>query len=60
VVARWTQALAAAGKDKAGMDAINATGCDAEILSPSATVEKIKVDAAKWGKVVKDANIRAE
>jgi tripartite-type tricarboxylate transporter receptor subunit TctC len=60
VVARWTQALAAAGKDKAGMDAINATGCDVDILSASATVEKIKVDAAKWGKVVKDANIRAE
>jgi len=60
VVTRWSQALAAASKDKAGMDAINATGCDAEILSPAATVEKIKVDAAKWGKVVKDANIRAE
>ena len=60
VVARWSQALATAGKDKAGMDAINATGCDAAILPPAATVEKIRVDAAKWGKVVKDANIRAE
>ena len=60
VVTRWSQALAAASKDKAGMDAINATGCDVDILSPQATVEKIKVDAAKWGKVVKDANIRAE
>jgi tripartite-type tricarboxylate transporter receptor subunit TctC len=60
VVAKWTQALATAGKDKAAMDAINATGCDAEILPAAATVEKIKVDSAKWGKVVKDANIRAE
>jgi tripartite-type tricarboxylate transporter receptor subunit TctC len=60
VVARWSQALAAAGKDKSGMDAINATGCDAEILSPAATVEKIKVDAAKWGRVVKEANIKAD
>ena len=60
VVARWSQALAAAGKDKAGMDAINATGCDVEILSPAATVDKIRTDAAKWGKVVKDANIKAE
>jgi tripartite-type tricarboxylate transporter receptor subunit TctC len=60
VVTRWSQALAAASKDKAGMDAINATGCDVDILSPAATVEKIKVDAAKWGKVVKDANIKAE
>jgi tripartite-type tricarboxylate transporter receptor subunit TctC len=60
VVTRWSQALAAASKDKAGMDAINATGCDVDILTPAATVEKIKVDAAKWGKVVKDANIRAD
>jgi tripartite-type tricarboxylate transporter receptor subunit TctC len=60
VVARWTQALAAAGKDKAGMDAINATGCDAEILTPAQTVERIRIDYAKWGRVVKDANIKAE
>jgi tripartite-type tricarboxylate transporter receptor subunit TctC len=60
VVTRWSIALAAAGKDKAGMDAINATGCDADILSPAQTVEKIRVDSAKWGKVVKDAGIRAE
>ena len=60
VVARWTQALARAGADKAGMDAINATGCDAEILPPARTVERIKGDFAKWGRVVKDANIKAE
>ena len=60
VVAKWTQALAKAAQDKAGLDAINATGCDAEILPPAATVEKIRTDAAKWGKVVKDANIRAD
>ena len=60
VVARWTQALATASKDKAGMDAINATGCDVEILAPAQTVERIKTDAAKWGRVVKEANIKAE
>jgi len=60
VVARWSQALSAASKDKAGMDAINATGCDVEILSPAATVDKIRVDAVKWGRVVKEANIRAD
>jgi tripartite-type tricarboxylate transporter receptor subunit TctC len=60
VVSRWSQALAAAGKDKAGMDAINATGCDAEILPPAQTVEKIRADSAKWGRVVKEANIRAD
>src|SRR5439155_4103453 len=35
VVNKWTQALAKAGADKPTMDLINATGCDAEILSPA-------------------------
>jgi tripartite-type tricarboxylate transporter receptor subunit TctC len=60
VVTRWTQALAKAGTDKAGMDAINATGCDAAILPPAQTLERIKIDYAKWGRVVKEANIKAE
>jgi len=60
VVARWTAAIAKAGADKATVDAINATGCDTEVLSPARTVERIKADHAKWGKVVKDANIKAE
>jgi tripartite-type tricarboxylate transporter receptor subunit TctC len=60
VVAKWTQALAKAGADKAVMDQISATGCDAEILPPAKTVERIKADYAKWGRVVKDANIRAD
>jgi tripartite-type tricarboxylate transporter receptor subunit TctC len=60
VVARWTQALARAGADKPGMNAINATGCDVEILTPARTLERINADFVKWGRVVKDANIRAE
>jgi len=60
VVARWTQALAKAGTDKATMELINATGCDAEIMTPAKTAARIKVDYEKWGKVVRDANIRAE
>ncbi|MEA3194056.1 MAG: hypothetical protein QOD26_2389 [Betaproteobacteria bacterium] len=60
VVAKWTQVLAKAGADKTVMDQISATGCDAEIQSPSATVERVKNDYVKWGKVVKDANIRAD
>ena len=60
VVARWTQALAKASADKAGMDAINATGCDVAILPPTQTLERIKTDYAKWGRVVKEANIKAE
>jgi tripartite-type tricarboxylate transporter receptor subunit TctC len=60
VVARWTQALAKVGADKAVMDQINATGCDAEVQSPAKTAERVKADYAKWGRVVKDANIRAD
>jgi tripartite-type tricarboxylate transporter receptor subunit TctC len=60
VVAKWTQVLAKAGADKTVLDQINATGCDTEILSPAKTVERIKADYEKWGRVVKEANIRAE
>jgi tripartite-type tricarboxylate transporter receptor subunit TctC len=59
-VARLTQALAKAGADKTLLERINATGCDAEFLAPAQTVEKIKADYAKWGRVVKEANIKAE
>jgi tripartite-type tricarboxylate transporter receptor subunit TctC len=60
VVAKWTQALAKVSTDKAVMDQISATGCDAEIQTPSQTVERVRNDYAKWGKVVKEANIRAD
>ena len=60
VVSRWTQALAKIGADKAALEPINATGCDAEILPPGRTIEKIKADFAKWAHVVKDASIKAE
>jgi tripartite-type tricarboxylate transporter receptor subunit TctC len=60
VVARLTQALQKAGADKALQNQLNATGCDAEFLSPAQTIEKIKVDSAKWSKVIKDASIKAE
>ena len=60
VVSRLTQALARAGQDKDLVTRINATGCDTEILPPAQTVEKIKTDFEKWGRVVKEAKIRAE
>ena len=59
-VERLTQALAKAGADQDLVARINATGCDTEILSPAQTVEKIKADYLKWGRVVKEANIKAE
>jgi len=60
VVAKWSQVLAKAGADKTVMDQISATGCDAEIQSPAATIERVKNDYVKWGRVVKEANIRAD
>ena len=60
VIAKWTQVLAKAGADKTVLDQISATGCDAEIQSPAATIERVKNDYVKWSKVVKDANIRAD
>ena len=59
-VERLTQVLAKAGADKDLVARINATGCDTEILAPAQTVEKIKTDYAKWGRVVKEASIKAE
>jgi len=60
VVARWTQALAKVANDKAAMEQINATGCDTAIEAPAKTIERIKADYVKWGRVVKDANIKPE
>ena len=58
VVTRWTQALAKVPKET--IDQINATGCDTEIMPPAKTIERIKADHEKWGRVVKEANIKAE
>jgi tripartite-type tricarboxylate transporter receptor subunit TctC len=60
VVTRWTQALAKVANDKAAMEQINATGCDTAIEAPEKTVERIKADYVKWGRVVKEANIKPE
>jgi tripartite-type tricarboxylate transporter receptor subunit TctC len=58
VVTRWTSALAKVGRET--LELINATGCDAEILSPAKTVERIKADYEKWGRVVREASIKPE
>jgi tripartite-type tricarboxylate transporter receptor subunit TctC len=60
VVTRLTRALSKLSEDKAVMEQINVTGCDAEILSADQTLEKIRNDSAKWSKVIKDANIKPE
>ena len=60
VVARLSQAMQKAGEDKTLREQLNATGCDANFLNPARTVDRIKADIAKWGRVVKEANIRAD
>jgi len=60
VVARLSQALLKAGEDKNLQEQYRQMGCDAEFPTPAQTVEKVKNDYAKWGKVIKDANIKAE
>ena len=59
-VRRLSQALAKAGEDKNLREQLNATGCDADFLAAAQTVDKIKADFAKWGRVIKEANIKAE
>jgi tripartite-type tricarboxylate transporter receptor subunit TctC len=60
VVARLSQALLKAGEDKNLQEQLKQLGCDAEFMTPAQTLDKIKSDHAKWGKVIKDANIKAD
>jgi tripartite-type tricarboxylate transporter receptor subunit TctC len=60
VVSRLSQAMQKAGEDKNLREQINATGCDVDFLSSAQTVDKIKADFAKWGRVVKEANIKVD
>lgn len=60
VASRLSNALLKAGEDKTLRDQLNATGCDPDFLTPAQTVQKIKTDLAKWGGVIKQANIKAE
>jgi tripartite-type tricarboxylate transporter receptor subunit TctC len=60
IAARLSKALLKAGEDTKLRDQLNATGCDPDFLTPAQTVQKIKVDLAKWGGVVKEANIKAD
>jgi tripartite-type tricarboxylate transporter receptor subunit TctC len=60
VVARLSQALLKAAEDKGLQEQLRQLGCDAEFLTPAQTLEKIKTDHAKWGKVIKEANIKAD
>jgi tripartite-type tricarboxylate transporter receptor subunit TctC len=60
LVSRLSQALLKAGEDKSLREQLNATGCDADFLDPAQTVDKIKADLAKWARVIKEADIKAE
>ena len=60
VVIRLTRAMQTAGQDRTLQTQLNATGCDAEFLTPHQTVEKLRADFAKWGRVVKEAGIKPD
>ncbi len=60
VISRLSQALLKAGEDRSLREQLNATGCDAEFLDPAQTVDKIKADFAKWGRVIREANIKVD
>jgi tripartite-type tricarboxylate transporter receptor subunit TctC len=60
VVARLTRAMQSAGQDTTLQAQLNATGCDADFLTPQQTAEKLRADFAKWGRVVKDAGIKPD
>ena len=58
VVQRLAQALKKASEDPGLLENYRQQGCDADFHSPAATLEKVKADFAKWGKVIRDANIK--
>ena len=60
VMQRMSQALVKASEDKALLENYKQQGCDADFHSPASTLEKVKADLAKWGRVIKDANIKVE
>ncbi len=60
VSTRIAQALQKAGEDKPMREQHNANGCDSNILTPAQTTEKVRADYAKWGKVIRDANIKPD
>ena len=60
VVKRLAQALVKASEDKGLLENYKQQGCNADFNSPAATLEKVKADFAKWGTVIKDANIKVD
>ena len=60
VVQRLSQALQKAGEDKALLENFRQQGCDPDFRNPAATLEMVKADFTKWGKVIKDANIKVD
>lgn len=60
VVDRLSQAILKAGEDKGLQENYKAAGCDPDFTTPAQTVERVKADYAKWGKLIREANIKAE
>jgi tripartite-type tricarboxylate transporter receptor subunit TctC len=60
VVQRISQAILKAGEDRGLQENLRGQGCEPEFTTPSQMQEKIRTDFAKWGRLIKDANIKVE
>jgi tripartite-type tricarboxylate transporter receptor subunit TctC len=60
IVTRVSQAMARIMDDKSVQDAIRALGYDPTPMSPAEAARTLRADYEKWGKVVREANIKAE
>jgi tripartite-type tricarboxylate transporter receptor subunit TctC len=59
VVERWSEALLKAGQEANLHVELGVTGCEAHFMTPSQTIEKIKMDLKKWGPIVREAMLGA-
>ncbi|WP_372625027.1 tripartite tricarboxylate transporter substrate-binding protein [Falsiroseomonas sp.] len=60
IVARWTDALRRVGADPAFQRRMTENGMEVIIGSQAEFLETIRADRARWGNVIRDANIRAD
>jgi tripartite-type tricarboxylate transporter receptor subunit TctC len=57
IVERWSTALHEAGADAQLHAQLAAAGCEADFLSQAQTVDKIRTDFTKWGRVIRQPKL---
>jgi tripartite-type tricarboxylate transporter receptor subunit TctC len=60
ITSRVSQAMLKIFEDKGVQDAVRALGYEPQLMTPAQVGQMVKADYDKWGKVVRDANIKAE